>query len=92
VFDDAEGDNVYLFYIAWVFGIISVISNIILADKVGIKDWQMAIFGICGILWFLPFLLINYFGIPCMIIFLIIGIYIHAKLFATQKGKKKKTA
>lgn len=87
IFDDAEGDFVYLFYIAWVFGIISVISNILLADKIGIKGWLIGMFGVCGILWFFPPLLITYFGIPCMIIFLAIGIYVHGKIFTTEKEK-----
>ncbi len=87
IFDDAEGDSVYLFYIAWVFGIISVISNILLADKIGIKGWLIGMFGVCGILWFFPPLLITYFGIPCMIIFLAIGIYVHGKIFTTEKEK-----
>jgi hypothetical protein len=87
IFDDAEGNSVYLFYIAWIFGIISVISNILVADKIGIKGWLIGIFGACGILWFFPPLLITYFGIPCMIIFLAIGIYIHGKIFTTEKEK-----
>jgi len=88
IFDSDDGNSVYLFYIAWAFGIISVISNILLADKIGIKGWVIGIFGICGILWFFPPLLITIFGIPCMIIFLSIGIYIHGKAFI----KDKKTA
>jgi hypothetical protein len=91
VFDNAIGSNTYLFYIAWVFGIISVISNTMLADEIRIKGWLIALFGICGILWFFPPLLITYFGIPCMIIFLAIGIYIHRKIFTNERKKLRRT-
>lgn len=87
VFDNATGSNTYLFYIAWVFGIISVISNIMLADKIRLKGWLIALFGVCGILWFFPPLLMTYFGIPCMILFLVIGIYIHGKIFTSENEK-----
>ncbi|MDC7996383.1 hypothetical protein [Altibacter sp. HG106] len=87
VIDDAERNYFFLFEIAWVIGIISVVSNVLLADKIGIKGWLIGIFGVCGILWFFPPLLITYFGIPCMIIFLVIGVYIHGKIFAIEKEK-----
>tara|TARA_R110001606_G_scaffold117289_1_gene246728 strand:+ start:482 stop:796 length:315 start_codon:yes stop_codon:yes gene_type:complete len=87
VFDSAVTENTYHFYIAWFFGIISVISNTILADKIKIKKWLFILFIFCGILWIFPPLLITYFGIPCMIIFLVIGIYIHGKIFTNEKKK-----
>jgi len=79
----------YIFYIAWAIGIISVVSNILFADKIRMNSWLIGIFGICGILWFFPFLLITYFGIPFMVIFLVIGIYIHRKAFVIQKKTKE---
>ncbi len=87
VFDSAVTENAYLFYIAWFFGIISVISNAILADKIKIKKWIFVLFIICGVLWLFPPLLITYFGIPCMIIFLVIGINIHGKIYTNEKKK-----
>jgi len=87
VFDNEKGDYVYLFYIAWIFGIVSVISNIIFAEKINVKSWLIFLLGICGVLWFFPPFLITYFGIPCMITFLAIGIYIHIQSFKTKKGK-----
>ncbi len=87
-FDSGDGNIVNLFYIAWAFGIISVISNILLADKIGLSGWLIGIFGVCGILWFFPPFLMTFFGIPCMIIFLVIGIYIHRKAFANENDKK----
>jgi hypothetical protein len=90
IFGDVEAlETLNLFYIAWVLGIISVISNILLADKFRLKGWQIGIFGFCGILWFFPFFMITFFGIPCMFIFLVIGVYIHIKAFAIEKQNKK---
>ena len=87
IFDSAVTGKAYLFYIAWFFGIISVISNAILGDKIKIKKWRFVLFIFCGILWVFPPLLITYFGIPCMIIFLIIGIHIHGRTFTNEKKK-----
>ncbi|PTB95761.1 hypothetical protein C9994_10325 [Marivirga lumbricoides] len=72
-------DNAILFYIAWFFGIVSVISNVLWADKLNLNRWLIIVFTMCGILWVFPVLLITYFGIPCMLLFLILGIYIHTK-------------
>jgi hypothetical membrane protein len=89
VFDEADGKYVFLFYLAWASGIVSVVSNILLADKIDLNKWIIAIFGICGILWLFPYFLITYFGIPCLIIFLGIGIYLHIKAFSEYQADKK---
>jgi hypothetical protein len=87
IYDSAVTENNYFFYVAWFLGIISVISNTILADKIKIKKWIFILFIFCGILWLFPPLLITYFGIPCMIIYLIIGILIQRKIYSTENKK-----
>lgn len=67
----------YFFYIAWASGIVSVISNTVYAIRIGISDFTISTFGICGLIWFVPFFLSESFGIISMALFLIIGIYIH---------------
>jgi len=79
---DNKGQEIlYLFYTAWILGIISVVSNIILADKIKLNHWLIGAFGICGLIWFFPPFLITSFGIPFIVIFLCIGIYIHLKSY-----------
>ena len=85
VFDSSTGDFVYLFYIAWGFGIISVISNIILADKIGIKTWILVVFATSGIFWFFPPLLITFFGFPFLFIFFVIAVYIQTKGIMSER-------
>jgi hypothetical protein len=65
------------FYIAWGLGILSLVSNTIYAIKLEIKSWIFSIFGFCGLIWLILPFVNEGFGIVSLIIFLIIGIYIH---------------
>ena len=88
IFDRAiESD--YLLFAAWIIGVTNAISNILLAEKIDINKWLTILFIISAILWIFPPLLVTYFGIPCLFIFLGIGIYTHIKAF---KLREKKTA
>lgn len=79
IFDSSTGGYIYFFYIAWGLGILSVLSNIFLADEIGIRTWVLVIFSISGLFWFFPPLLITFFGFPFLLIFFVIGIYIQAQ-------------
>ncbi|GMN04789.1 hypothetical protein MTsPCn5_01770 [Croceitalea sp. MTPC5] len=87
VFETRTTDYTYLFYSAWFFGIVSVISNMILAIKIKIKSWLIVVLGISGIIWLFPPLLMSFYGFPCIFIFLIVAIYLHLKAFQSKKGK-----
>lgn len=80
-FKTSNADTNYVFYASWIFGIISVLSNIFLADKLNCRKWQILILIVSGIFWFFPLLLITFFGIPFLIIFLISAILIQIKGF-----------
>ena len=89
-FNTSDSDTNYFFYAAWIFGIISVLSNIFLADELNCKKWQILILIISGIFWFFPPLLITFFGIPFLIIFIISAILIQLKGF--NNNIRSKTA
>lgn len=71
-----------LLSIAWIFGIISVLSNCVYAIFIDIDQWLFYVFGVSGLIWLCP-LMIDYdfglLGFPSLICYLIIGIYIHLK-------------
>ncbi|PQB05792.1 hypothetical protein BST85_13475 [Aureitalea marina] len=87
VLDSPNGENIFLFYLAWILGIVSVVSNLILADNLGINKWALGVFGLFGIAWLFPPMLFTFFGIPCLVGFLGFGIYFHGKAF--EKSSKK---
>ncbi|HCV81120.1 MAG: hypothetical protein CMP12_01810 [Zunongwangia sp.] len=66
----------YMLYIFWFFGILNAGTNIYYAIEKSINKWVTILFVITSIIWIFPFLLITYFGIPFLIIYLFIGIYI----------------
>lgn len=88
VLDNPENENAILFNLAWAFGILSFFSNVIYAVKTNIADWIFSLMGLCGLIWFVPFWVSTSFGIPSMLGFLIIGIYVHL----STKTKAEKTA
>ena len=89
IFDSTNMNSDYLIFAAWIIGVTNAISNILLAEKIDINKWLIILFIISGILWIFPPLFFTYFGIPCLFIFLGIGIYTHIKAF---KLREKKTA
>ena len=68
-----------LSYVVWATGIVAGISNLIFAEKIGLKKWLLLVFGLSSIVWFFPLVVITYFGIPMAILFFAIGVYVHAK-------------
>lgn len=68
-----------LLKLAWIFGVISLISNSIYAILTDLNQTLFTIFGFCGLIWFVPFLidLNSTFGFPSLAGYLIIGIYLH---------------
>ena len=86
ILDNPNSENVQLFNVAWIFGIISFFSNVIYAIKTDVADWIFSLMGFCGLIWFVPFWVSTAFGIPSMVGFLIIGIYVHLR---TQSNAKK---
>jgi hypothetical protein len=80
VFDNHDQENPWPFCIAWILGILSFIFNTIVGEK-NLNRWVFVLQIITGIMWLIPFLLITYFGIPCLIIYFFIGIYLQKDLF-----------
>ena len=78
---DSNGSETkdYMLYIFWLFGILNAGTNIYYAIEKSINKWVTILFVITSIIWIFPFLLITYFGIPFLIIYLFIGIYIQLK-------------
>ncbi len=68
-----------LLSIAWIFGIVSLISNAVYAILTNLNQTLFSLFGISGLIWFVPFFIdVNDgFGFPSLICYLIIGIYLH---------------
>ena len=67
------------FFIIWGIGILNAGLNIYYGVKMELKTWILILLTISGIVWFFPPLLMTYFGIPFLLIFLIIGIYLQFK-------------
>jgi len=86
--DNPNNQNSNLFNFVWIVGIISFLSNVIYAIKTNVEDWIFSIMGICGLIWFVPFWVNTTFGIPSMLGFLIIGIYVHLR----KQSNAEKTA
>ena len=67
------------FFVIWGIGILNAGLNIYYGVKMELKTWILILLIISGIVWFFPPLLITYFGFPFLLIFLVIGIYLHIK-------------
>jgi hypothetical protein len=77
IIDLSEISNFNLFNISWGVGILSLISNAIYAIKIQINECIFSVFGFCGLIWFGLPLVSESFGVVTLVIFFIIGIYIH---------------
>jgi len=86
IFDNPNSQDAYLFNVAWAIGIISFFTNVVYAIKTDVADWIFSLMGFCGLIWFVPFWVSTTFGIPSMIGFLIIGIYVYLR---TQTNAEK---
>lgn len=67
------------FFIIWGIGILNAGLNIYYGVKLGLKKWILILLIISGLVWFFPPLQFTYFGIPFLLIFIVIGIYLHLK-------------
>lgn len=77
------------FVIFWLIGSTNFIFNIYYAANLELKSWLLILFVISGLTWVFAPLLFTYFGIPSLIIYLFIGIYIHFSKPADFKPIKK---
>ena len=70
-----------LFNYAWLFGAISLVTNSIYAILINLDKVTFSVFGTCGLIWLVPFMIDieSKSGFSPLIIYLIIGIYIHMK-------------
>ena len=64
-------------FVLWGFGIINVILNAVYVEKLRLKNWVLLLLVISGLTWAFPPLLFTFFGIPFLLIYLIVGIYVH---------------
>ena len=65
------------FFVVWAIGIINLVLNIFYGIKIELKTWLLVLLIISGMTWlFLP-LIFTFFGIPFLLIYLAIGVYIH---------------
>lgn len=76
-----------LFHTAWIFGIISVISNAVYVIRLNMHDDYLWWIGFVGLIWFVPFFIDfnTFYGIPSLLIYLILIIYIHRKGYLIEK-------
>ena len=77
-----------LFNLSWIFGILSVISNSIYAILINLDQTLFKIFGTIGLIWFVPFFIEidPLYGVPSLLIYLIIAIKIHRKWTVYNNG------
>ncbi|PSR55090.1 hypothetical protein AHMF7605_17055 [Adhaeribacter arboris] len=80
VFDsEIQGINFPGIFILWVLGIMNVTLNAIYVDKKNLQNWVLILLVISGLIWVFPPLLFTFFGIPFLLIHLIVAIYLHSK-------------
>jgi len=70
-----------MFYLAWVTGVISVISNGVYAVKTEVSELALSCYGLVGLFWFAPFFseLEASYGIPSLILFAAFVVYFHLR-------------
>ena len=76
---ELQNINFPYIFILWGLGIINVTLNAIYVDKIKLENWVLTLLVISGLTWAFPLLLFTFFGIPFLLVYLIIGIYIHTK-------------
>ncbi len=67
------------FFIIWIIGILNFTLNIFYGSKLELNFWILISLVISGVIWIYIPLLFTILGIPLLIIYLIIGIYIHTR-------------
>lgn len=74
-------DFTELLNLAWIFGVVSLISNSVYAILTDFNEKLFSLFGFCGLIWVVPFVfdINSFFGFPSLIGYLIIGIYLHLR-------------
>tara|TARA_R110002072_G_scaffold303043_2_gene491984 strand:- start:159834 stop:160115 length:282 start_codon:yes stop_codon:yes gene_type:complete len=73
-----ESEEIAFFYylILWGIGVVNYGLNIYVADQLKLREPFFTTMIISGSFWVFPPLMFTYFGIPCMIVYLAIGIYL----------------
>ncbi|MBX2827450.1 MAG: hypothetical protein KTR22_04775 [Flavobacteriaceae bacterium] len=71
---------------AWVLGAVSLVSNGAYAILTNVDEFLLSIYGCTGFIWLAPFFIDveTLYGIPALVIFLFIAIYLHMR--KTQSG------
>ncbi|WP_139149756.1 hypothetical protein [Flavobacterium caeni] len=82
--DQLPNQKFSFFYITWILGILSLVLNFILATKI-LKNWWFALFVLTGIMWLMPMLLVTIFGIPFLLIHLLVLIHLHKEYYSSVK-------
>lgn len=72
VLEKAEID---VFFALWGIGIVNAGLNVLYATKLKLKDKIFVLLVVSGLPLAFPPLLFSFFGIPCLVVFLVIGIY-----------------
>ena len=76
-----DSQDTPIFYLAWGAGVLSVISNGVYAIKTGISELVLSTYGLVALIWLAPFFIeLDWgYGIPSLLIYLILVIYIHIR-------------
>ena len=74
------------FFVIWGIGIANVVLNVYYGIQMKLKKWFLILLVISGLTWAFPPLLFTFFGIPFLIIYLFIGIYIHSQSLTEIKA------
>jgi hypothetical protein len=73
-------------FVVWGIGIINVVLNIYYGIKLELKTWILILLIISGLTWAFPPLLFTFIGIPFLITYLVIGLYIHGQKLTELKA------
>ena len=72
-------------FIIWIIGAVNFALNITYGLKVGLKNILFISFVVSGLVWMFPPLMFTIFGIPFLVIYFVIGIYIHMMKHTAEK-------
>ena len=85
VFDQELQETDYIF-VVWGVGIINVVLNVYYGIKMELRNWILILFIISGLTWAFPPLLFTFFGIPFLIVYLTIGLFLHGQKWVMLKA------
>ena len=67
----------YYYLTSWVIGVVNYGLNLFIGDKLNLKELLFIGLIVSGSVWVFPPLLFTFFGIPFVIVYLAIVIYLH---------------